>query len=53
VWAAILIVAVMLLAVAGVLVLIGRRSIRTAPGVERTKELLKEDARWARKQIAR
>jgi uncharacterized membrane protein len=53
VWAAILIVAVMLLAVAGVLVLIGRRSIRTAPGVERTKELLKEDARWARQQIAR
>ena len=53
-WAAILIVAVLLLAVAGVLVLVGRRTIRTAPPpVERTRATLKEDARWARQQIAR
>jgi uncharacterized membrane protein len=53
VWAAILIVALLLLAVAGILVLIGRRSIRTAPKAERTRDLLKEDARWAKQQIAR
>ena len=54
VWAAILIVTVLLLIVAGVLALIGRRTIRTAPqpGV-RTRETLKEDARWARQQISR
>ena len=53
-WAAILIVAVLLLAVAGVLVLVGRRAIRTAPPpVERTRATVKEDARWARQQIAR
>jgi hypothetical protein len=53
-WAAILIVAVLLLAIAGVLVLIGRRAIRTAPPMaERTKEAMKEDARWAKQQIAR
>jgi uncharacterized membrane protein YqjE len=53
VWAAILIVAVLLLAVAGILVLIGRRSIRTAPRMERTRDTLKEDAAWAKQQIAR
>ena len=54
VWAAILIVAVLLLAIAGVLVLVGKRAIRTAPPVaERTQEMLKEDARWAKQQIAR
>ena len=54
VWAAILIVAVLLLAIAGVLVLVARRAIRTAPPVaERSKETLKEDARWAKQQIAR
>ena len=53
-WAAILIVAVLLLAVAGVLVLAGRRAIRNAPKpVEQTRATLKEDARWARQQIAR
>ena len=54
VWAAILIVTVLLLIVAGVLVLVGRRTLRTAPqpGV-RTRETLKEDARWARQQISR
>jgi MFS family permease len=54
VWAAILIVTVLLLIVAGVLALIGRRTIRTAPQPgERTRETLKEDARWARQQISR
>jgi hypothetical protein len=53
-WAAILIVAVLLLAIAGVLVLVGRRAIRTAPPMaERSKETMKEDARWAKQQIAR
>lgn len=53
-WAAILIVAAVLLAVAGVLVLVARRAIRTAPPMaERTRETMKEDARWARQQIAR
>jgi Putative Actinobacterial Holin-X, holin superfamily III len=54
VWAAILIVAAVLLLVAGALVLVARRGLRTAPApVERTRETLKEDARWARRQIAR
>jgi Putative Actinobacterial Holin-X, holin superfamily III len=54
VWAAILIVTVLLLIVAGVLALIGRRTLRTAPPPgERTRETLKEDARWARQQISR
>jgi fatty acid desaturase len=53
-WAAILIVAVLLVLVAWVLSLVGRRTLKTAPppGV-RTRESLKEDARWARRQIAR
>lgn len=54
VWAAILIVAVGLLAVAGVLVLIGRNTIRSAPTPgERTRESLKEGKLWAKRQIAR
>jgi MFS family permease len=54
VWAAILIVAVLLGVVAGVLILIGRRTLRTAPPpVERTRKSLKEDAQWAKQQIAR
>ena len=53
-WAAILIVAVLLLAIAGVLVLVARRAIRTAPAMaERSRETMKEDARWAKRQIAR
>ena len=53
-WAAILIVAVLLLAIAGVLVLVAKRAIRTAPPIaERTKATMKEDARWAKQQIAR
>ncbi len=54
VWAAILIVTALLLLVAGVLVLIGRRTLRTAPTPgERIRETVKEDARWARQQIRR
>ncbi len=54
IWAAILIVGILLLAIAGLLVLVGRRTIRTAPvPAERTRETLKEDARWARQQIAK
>jgi Putative Actinobacterial Holin-X, holin superfamily III len=53
-WAAILIVAVLLLATAGVLVLVGRRAIRTAPAMaDRSRETMKEDARWAKQQIAK
>jgi uncharacterized membrane protein YqjE len=53
-WAAHLIVAVLFLAVAGALVLVGRRSMRNTPTTpERTRETLKEDARWAEQQIAR
>ena len=54
VWAAILIVGVLLLGVAGILVAIGRRVLKTAPPVaERTKALLQEDAAWAKQQITR
>jgi len=54
VWAAILIVAVALIVVAWVLVLVGRRILREAPTPgERTRQTLKEDARWAKRQIAR
>ena len=53
-WAAILIVAALLVVGAGVLVLLARRALRTAPAAgERTRETLKEDARWAKRQIAR
>jgi hypothetical protein len=54
VWAAILSVTVLLLIVAGVLVLVGRRTLRNAPqpGV-RIRETMKEDGRWARQQISR
>ncbi len=53
-WAAILIVATVLIMVAGLLILIARRALRTAPTAgERTRETMKEDARWARRQIAR
>ena len=53
-WAAHLIVSAVFIAIAGVLVLAGRRAMRTAPTTPaRTQETLKEDARWARRQIAR
>ena len=54
VWAAILIVAVLMFLVAWVLVMLGRRTIKSAPApVERTQEALKEDMRWAKQQIKR
>ena len=54
VWAAILIVAVLLGAVAGILALAGKRSMQEAPKPgERTRETVKEDARWAKRQIGR
>lgn len=52
-WAAILIVAAVYAVAAGALAWIGRRAVREAPTVERTRETLKEDARWAKQQIAR
>jgi len=52
-WAAILIVAVVFLIVAGALLFVGRQAIRTAPKADRTRATLKEDVRWAKQQIAR
>lgn len=53
-WAAHLIVSGLFVAIAGALVLAGRRAMRTAPTTpDRTRETLKEDARWARQQLAR
>lgn len=52
-WAANLIVAGAFVLASGVLVLVGRRAVRKAPTAERTRETLKEDARWAKRQIAR
>jgi hypothetical protein len=54
VWAAILAVATLMIVVALLLVLIGRRAIRNAPPAGKlTRETLKEDARWAKQQIER
>ena len=54
VWAAILTVAIVMIVVASVLVLVGRRAIRNAPQpAVQTRETLKEDARWAKRQIER
>ena len=53
-WAANLIVAAVFVAIAGTLALIGRNAIKNAPTTpEQTQETLKEDARWARQQIAK
>ena len=53
-WLAHLLVALVLAAAAGGLVAAGRRAIQTAPTtLERTQETLKEDARWAKQQLAR
>lgn len=52
-WVANLLLALILVAAAGVLVLIGKRTIVNAPKAERTQEMLKEDAAWAKQQIAR
>ena len=52
-WASHLIVAAVFIAISGALVLAGRRAMQTAPKPERTRETLKEDAQWAKKQLAR
>lgn len=52
-WAACLIVAVVLVGAAAMLVLLGRRSLRTAPTVNRTRKTLEENARWAKQQTTR
>ena len=54
VWAAILIVAVLMFLVAWILVMLGRRTIKSAPAPgERTQEALKENLAWAKQQIKR
>ena len=54
VWAAILIVAVLMFLVAWVLVMLGRRTIKSAPAPgERTQETVKENMAWAKQQIKR
>jgi uncharacterized membrane protein len=53
IWAAILIVAAVFVVAAAVLLSVGRRAMRTAPSAERTREILREDVRWAKQQIAR
>lgn len=52
-WAAQLIVGGVFVLIAGVLVLVGRRQVQNAPMPEKTQQQLKEDARWAKQQIAR
>jgi hypothetical protein len=52
-WAAYLIVAGILGVIGWVLVAAGRRAIKTAPTPELSREALKEDARWAKRQLAR
>jgi hypothetical protein len=53
-WAANLIVAAVFILVSAVVALVGRHAMRTAPTTpERTRETLKEDARWAKQQLAR
>jgi hypothetical protein len=52
-WAALLIVGAFFAIIMAVLLLAGRRAIRTAPTPELTQETLKEDARWAKQQLAR
>jgi hypothetical protein len=52
-WAAYLVVAAVLGVIGWVLVLVGRRTIRTAPTPELSRATLKEDARWAKQQLAR
>ena len=52
-WAAHLIVGAVFAVVAAGLILAGRRAIKSAPTPKRTQETLKEDARWAKQQLAR
>jgi hypothetical protein len=53
-WAAILIVGVLLALIAAALFAVARRVFRAAPPAgKRIRETLKEDARWAKRQIGR
>jgi hypothetical protein len=52
-WAAYLIIAIVIGVIGWVLVLAGRRAIKTAPTPELSQAMLKEDARWAKRQLAR
>jgi len=52
-WAAHLIIAVVLGVIGWVLVVVGRRAIKTAPTPKLSQETMKEDARWAKRQLAR
>lgn len=51
-WASRLLVAVVCLALGAIAFLVGRRSLRSAGGVERTRETVKEDLEWAKQRIA-
>ncbi len=50
-WASRLLVALVCLALGAIAFLVGRKSLRTASGVERTKASVKEDLEWAKQQI--
>jgi hypothetical protein len=52
-WAAYLIVGGVFVVVGGVLFLAGKSALKSAPKPQRTQETLKEDARWAKRQLAR
>jgi hypothetical protein len=52
-WAAYLIVAAVIGMIGWVLVAVGRKAIKTAPTPELSRATLKEDARWAKQQLAR
>lgn len=52
-WAAQLIVGGVFVLIAGVLLLVARQQMQNAPKPARTQQQLKEDARWAKQQIAR
>jgi hypothetical protein len=52
-WAAMLIVAVAFLLIAGIAILVARQSMRSPAKPELTQESLKEDVAWAKQQLKR
>jgi hypothetical protein len=52
-WAANLIVGGVFVIATVVLLLVGRAAMRKAPNVDETRETVKEDVRWAKRQLAR
>lgn len=52
-WAALLIVGVAYLLLAGIAALIGRRELGTSVSPEQTKQTVKEDVEWAKQQLRR